>query len=308
MIDPKQTSPLELATRAYRWVETHIFRIIGLSLVGLIVAGIGIERGWFSAPSIPASVWVILGGGVAGIALGAYPRWKVITGIWDDATVRLVELDPRSGDLTVWTLSEERYTQLNVIDHKGNTHDPSTYLNDIRLGSGELAYEVDGYEPESNVAVASWMAGVRNRELRRYERAIDYVKRELSVEADKTLDQLINSGDVLRQQGKAVGMYLIQSVEGVQTPDSGNMRLHEEMFSALDDADVTDELISDNAGRDPEAAIREFVEDSDGPGLTDGEPVEDEPDVEAEAGVKPASDREDLALKVTRNGDGGGSS
>lgn len=300
--DPARTGPIELANRLARWLSINIFRVLGVGLAGLVLTGIGVERGWFSIPSIPTAVWVLVFGALGGAVLGIYPMHRTITAIWDDSTVRLVELDPASGDLSVWSISEERFSDLAVIDHKGNQHDPSTFLNDIRLGSGELGYEVDAYSPEDNVAVSSWMAGVRNREIRRHERAIDYVKRELSVEADKTLDQLINSGDVLRQQGKAVGMHLIKAVEGVQTPDSGDTRLHEDMFTALDDHDETAELISGTGARDPERAIREFVEDEvdvdEGSGSD-----EDESDG---GGVEPARSEGSLAIELTRNGHGGG--
>ena len=90
MIDPRTTPPIELAARAYAWVERHVFRLLALALVGLVVAGIGIERGWYAAPSIPASVWVIVGGALAGAILGVYPMFRVICGIWEDSTVRLV--------------------------------------------------------------------------------------------------------------------------------------------------------------------------------------------------------------------------
>jgi len=301
--DPARTGPIELANRLAAWLSINLFRVLGVGLAGLVLTGIGVERGWFSIPSVPTAAWVVVWGAVGGAVLGIYPMYRTITAIWDDSTVRLVELDPASGDLSVWSISEERFSDLAVIDHKGNQHDASTFLNDIRLGSGELGYEVDAYSPEDNVAVSSWMAGVRNREVRRHERAIDYIKKELSVEADKTLDQLINSNDVLRQQGKAVGMHLIKAVEDVQTPDSGDTRLYEKMFKALDDADETDELISGTGADDPERAIREFVEDEVDDDVDD---VSGDDGSESEGGVEPARDEGSLALTLTRNGHGGG--
>lgn len=309
MIDPRRVGPVEVVSRASAWLSINLFRILGVSLAGLVIVGVGTERGWFAVPSVPTSVWVLVGGGIAGLALGSYPIYRTLLAIWDDSVVRLVELDPRSGDLSVWTISEERFSDLRVIDHKGEPHDASTYLNSIRLGSGELGYEVDAYDRSSNIAVSSWMAGARNREVRRHERGIDYIKKELSVEADKTLDQLINSNDVLRQQGKAVGMYLIKAVEGVQTPDSGNTRLYDQMYETLDTFDSTDELLVDEARDDPEAAIKQFVSDSESgeSGGSDGSESED--DGGDGAGVEPAQSAEDLAISITRNGsrDGGGS-
>lgn len=303
MINPREVGPVEVLSRVFAWFDEHALKIALVGLSGAVVFGVGVERGWFPVPTIPTAFWVVFWGVVGGGVLAAYPMWRLIQTLWDDEAVRLVELDPRSGDLSVWALTEERFSRLTVLDHQAREQDPSTFLNDLRLGSGELAYEIDAYDPEENVAVASWMAGVRNREIRRHERALDYIKKQLSVEADKTLDQLINSNDVLRQQGKAVGMHLIKTVEGVQTPDSGETQLYDQMFDALNDNDRTDDLISDSGADDPEDAIRAFVEEQE----PDDENDEDDNDG---AEVEPARSDQSLAIELTRNGNdsGGGDS
>lgn len=300
--DPRTTGPVEVARRVSEWLSINLWRLLGVALATTIVLGVGVERGWFVLPSVPTSIWVVLSGAFAGVVLGAYPIYRVLLSIWDDSSVRLVELDPRSGDLSVWSISEERFQDLRVIDHRGNAQDASTFLNDIRLGDGSLGYEVDAYDVESNVAVSSWMGGARNREVRRHEKAIDYIKKELSIEADKTLDQLINSNDVLRQQGKAVGMYLIKTIEGVQTPDSGDTRLHEEMFNTLDDTDLTDSLLSDGRDGSAEDAIRAFVEE-EAPAEPQSE-SDDGDDGEDGRVVIPTEDAETVVSRLSRNGHG----
>lgn len=297
--DPRREGPVEVANRLAEWVSVNIFRILGVGLAGVVTLGVGVERSWWTIPEVPTAIWVLLSGALAGVVLGAYPIYRVLLSIWHEDVIRLVELDPRSGDLSVWSVSEERFRDLRVVDHKGREQDPSTFLNGITLGSGERGYEVDHYDHEHNVAVASWMAGARNREIRRHERAIDYVKRELSVEADKTLDQLINSGDVLRQQGKAVGLHLIKTIEGIQTPDSEDTALYDQMFDVLAEHDATDDILTDGSLDDPEDAIRAFTREHE----DDESGSESDSETKSDREVSPARERDALVgALVRRNG------
>jgi polyhydroxyalkanoate synthesis regulator phasin len=190
--------------------------------------------------------------------LGLYPVRGVVNVLWSDESHTLVDIDPVDGDVAVYELSDYQFTDLTVEGSEGEeVANPATSLHEVRLSSGGTGYEVESYDPETNTASVSWMAGATNIDVRRHKRMVDVIIEELSVEAERSLDEIIEAPELMRQHGSEVVNEMIQIAEGERSPGEGSVA---ESIGELtrEQHDQTDSLISDRGIDDIEARIEEL--------------------------------------------------
>ena len=252
--DPAETGPLDLLGAGIARIESRLVETIAaLAILGVIYAYLAVAHG--IEPSIPTWVWVSILGGTLAVILTAYPLKKLIDWLWTEETHVLVDLNPRSGDISVWELSGDKWSELTVLDRRGVERELD-YLHEIRLRSGGGAHEVDGYSPEQNVAVGSWMAGAQDRDIRRHERMVNIVKRRLSQEAEISVDELINAPEAIRQVGGTVVRELVSTAERIETPTHDRIGVELAELGAQTDEEVS-KLLDSTEINDPDAVATE---------------------------------------------------
>ena len=226
-----------------------------------------------------------------GLLIAIAPSKSVVDELGDDDDDTLLEeLHPVDGDRAGWTLSEDRWANLTVIDYQGQEKDREYLTEFSRLvGYGEdgpeyrRGYEVDCYWPEENVALASYMAGASNADLRRFERAVFLVKEKLSVEADESLEEIVSAPEARRQAAGSAVNAVIQSAEGVEAPGEGHS-ITEELGELRQEAeDSVDDLLSDRGLGDLEKRLNKGASEKDAESVAiaiddTGESEPDEPE------------------------------
>ena len=259
--DPKEYGPFDLWSDIKSWMSHRDRELLAVGVIGAIALGVANVRYGVSI-SIPAWVRVYIGSVIAALLIGIYPVRKAVETLWDSEMVPLVVLDAANGDLGVIELSPARFRDLTVVDHGGDRHD-SSFLREISLMGGRRAFEVDDYDPERNVAVSSWMSGATNRDIRRHKHTVSYLKEELSREADKSLDALVNAPEVLREQGAVIANSMIRTAEGVESPTDESADVYDQMWERVEQTDRSEELLQDRgmSGDSIEEALGRWASD-----------------------------------------------
>jgi len=270
--DPSRTGPLDLLSMLIRAVERRLVEIVGIVLVGTLGYAFLAARYGVSI-SIPTWFWVGSLSMLGGALITAYPVRMLIDWMGSEDSYVLVDQSPVDGDLGVYELSADKWSDLTVYDRNG-TKRSATYLHEVRLRSGGRGWEVDGYDPEENIAVSSWMAGASNRDIRRHEKMVDLVKRELSAEAELAVDELIDAPEAIRSVGSEVAHEIIMTAEQIESPGRGSVsdrlseivqREEEKVSTVLDDNTVEldsedrdsieiDEIVSSSGSGSTEAS------------------------------------------------------
>ncbi|ELY73206.1 hypothetical protein [Natrinema pallidum] len=248
--DPSETGPIDLADQTIDAVRQRpVWQPI---LAFALAAGI-----WFYFDlSVPVELWILLFSAIGGVAVAAFPIKKVIDWLRTDDDEILEAVDPRDGQKQIKALSPDRFANLVVIDQSGRVRD-TDYLYDESI-NGRQTYECDYYLEESNIAVASWMAGASNSDLRRHKRGVDAIKRRLSIEAERSLDELIEAPEAIRQQGSAAVNRIVQIAEGERSPgDEGSVA--ETMTDIVEnEQDNVDSILEDRTIGDLEDEIKQL--------------------------------------------------
>jgi hypothetical protein len=259
--DPRLYGPRDAISDLTAWVRLRDREILATVAVG-VIALIAIHARYGIEIEIPNALPVFASAlGIAALASIPITR-KVIEMLWGEDHVSLVVLDAADGEIGVVDLSPARFKNMRVVDHAGDRKD-SSFLREIQTWGGGRAFECDRYDPDQNIAVCSWMAGATNRDIRRHKHAVKYLKKELSREADKSLDILINAPEIIREQGSVAINDMIREAEGVTTPGEENSELYERMYDRTEAVDKSEDLLDDR-GIDHdsiEEAIREFAEE-----------------------------------------------
>ncbi|ELY85059.1 hypothetical protein [Natrinema gari] len=248
--DPSETGPIDLADETIDAVRQRpVWQPI---LAFALAAGI-----WFYFDlSVPVELWILLFSAIGGVAVAAFPIKKVIDWLRTDDDEILEAVDPRDGQKQIKALSPDRFANLVVIDQSGRVRD-TDYLYDESI-NGRQTYECDYYLEESNIAVASWMAGASNSDLRRHKRGVDAIKRRLSIEAERSLDELIEAPEAIRQQGSAAVNRIVRIAEGERSPgDEGSVA--ETMTDIVEnEQDNVDSILEDRTIGDLEDEIKQL--------------------------------------------------
>jgi hypothetical protein len=262
--DPRETGPLDVLEQTQRWIVDNQGRILG-TIVGLVVLYmiLNARYGW-TIPRPPDWVKIMALAAVGGMLLGAYPVVIAIRALWPDSGHKLVDVDPVSGDVAIYELSDERFADLTVWGgDQARPRDPTTYLHEVRLGSGETGYEVQDYNPDTNEALATWMADASAAQIRRHRLAVDVVIDELSADAERSVDQLISAPEALRRQGSSAVNQMIEVAEGERNP--GDVSVSDELSKIVRDArDDVDDVLEDRGIDDLEERVEKIEQNGAG--------------------------------------------
>lgn len=249
--DPTEVGPFELVGQKWAQIKRFVDDNTPWVIAGTVVIVVAWWHFELSLPDPPNWFWVAaLGGLVATITVWPVSK-KVAEALHSPDVVLLSEQDPISGDQQLRWMSSDRFQDMQILNQNGREV-TEEYLKNVII-NGRMAYEVDTFHEERNVAIASWQAGVSNSEFRRDRAQIKKVKTDLEREANKALEILANNPDVVRQMGADVANDIIRVVEEVENPNGA--KLHERMTETLEDAEHSDELLgndSDEDGHDPE--------------------------------------------------------
>lgn len=246
--DPRETGPLDLLRswrfRLGRFADDNSTECI----IGFVLLVLGVWYFDVGFPTLPN--WMLVG--IAATAFAAAPSlwlgWRLAKELYEPDNVLLSVQNPANGDQDLVWLAPERFDALEVLNHNDKKRDRG-FLHEV-LVNGRRAYEVDRYDREENVAVASWQAGVSNSAIRRDRSEIKRIKTSLEQEADKALELLANHPDILRQQAREVSNRLVKVAEGVEVPQGGN--LHERLSDLLEEADPSEDLLEGTESNDDE--------------------------------------------------------
>ncbi|ELZ08501.1 hypothetical protein C479_14218 [Halovivax asiaticus JCM 14624] len=261
-IDWRRTGPRELVREQRERIQAlETWQKVALAVAIAFV-------GFYVQPSPPAWAWLVALSGAVGIAAAIMPAKRVIGELVSDDFELLEELKPVSGDRATRKISRDRWAELTVVDHDGKIRDKS-YLTEVsRLvdvnesGQAEWqqAYEVDRYFPERNVAIASWLAGASNADLRRYRRAYRKITSELSKEADQSLEEIVDAPEARRRAASVTVNAIIQAAEGVEAP--GEHSMADELEDLRQEAEESvDKLLEDRGMDDIEKALAEDIDE-----------------------------------------------
>ncbi len=265
--DPREKGPFDVARDAWEWTRRTVDEnTVELATLGVVLVGLAL----YFKPEIPTLPnWLVVGLIASGLASGtAWSVGKAVAeALYEPNSVLLSEQNAVNGDQRLIELAPDRFEELRVTNHNGAKRGRE-FLHEVRI-NGRRAYEVDRYDAESNVAVASWQAGVSNSEIRREKSRIAKIKTELEREADKALEVMTNNSALLRRQASLVANRLIAVAEDVEVPNGG--ALHEEMSEMLEDEDPAEALLDDR-GDDLKAGDRDDEQASDDEGGVEPDP------------------------------------
>lgn len=239
--DPTEVGPTDVVASWYHRIMRR-WRVVLIVLGALAVLAYLFD---VSFPSFREFVnaspnWLMVG--ILVTLLAAYPYYilgsRVADGVYTREVVRLVEVrsDPA---LNIYRLEPETFAKMTVVNQNGDEKGLD-FLEEIPT-NGHMAYEVEAYDPEQNLAVASWLAGATNVEIRARREKIDQVKTDLEAEADRAVEFLAKAGTILRSQGKDLGNFLIREVEGVEHPNGET--LHDNLTKAYEEIGSVEDLL-----------------------------------------------------------------
>jgi len=238
-INPREHGPVDLARMANDRVRAFVDENALPLILAFALLTVGAWHYDVSLPRLPN--WLLVG--ILATVVAAIPAswtgWKLGKALHKPTHVLLSVQNPANGDQKLVWLAPERFDSMRVLNHNDKLRERD-FLHEVRV-NGRRAYEVDQYNAEQNVAVASWQAGVSNSEMRRKKSSIQRIKTTLEEEADKSLELLANHPDILRQQAREVSNRIVKVAEGVEVPQGGE--LHEQMGKILEEADPSEDLL-----------------------------------------------------------------
>jgi hypothetical protein len=259
--DPTEVGPKELFWQ--KWSDFTGF--ISDNLPWLIGGGIALIAIWVYAglplPEIPTWMPLAFYVSIASVPWGWIIGKWLARGLHERRVEVLSEQDPGTGDQRLIQVDPDRYANMMVLNHNGEMRDLD-FLKSINV-NGVRAWEVDSYDPERNVAIASWQAGETNASIRRQKSQISRIKNELEREADKALELLSNHPDIIREHATEVANRIIKVAEGVEVPQDG--QLHETLNETLEEADPSEDLLRGQGGVDEQSDDVEGVDVEEDP-------------------------------------------
>lgn len=205
---------------AGQWLKAHLLLmfIIILVVFGLLEL-VGVETG------IPDAVVSHVVYATLGVIIAFPFAWIILKWLVKRVKVLLHDVDPKSGDAAGWELPPEVWRDLTVyrrdyIDGKEIVREvDKDELHKINVKNG-TGYEVLEYDPETNSAYVTWMAGKSSTDIRRDKKQIGYITQELATVADLALDVVSNVRQIARSAASREINKNIRVTEGVQMQDS----------------------------------------------------------------------------------------
>lgn len=259
--DPRSIGPFELARLKYRqfkaWVSDPIVASALLGAFVVLVLG-----AWYlevPVPSIPAIAWVLLLVSILGSGTFWLFASRLTEALHTPETELLVAVDAEDGNQQLMTVAPDRFEEMRVVNENG-VERGTDYLHTIYV-NGVKGYEIDSYDAERNVAVASWQAGATNRQMRAHRTKVDEVKTDLEEQTDLVFEVMINNTSMVREHAAEVSNDLIQVAEGIETPGD-HESLSKRLRESMDELDVEEDLVSTETSE-------ELAEDPDGDDVDD---------------------------------------
>lgn len=275
--DPRRVGPLDLAIAAVRkthqWMIDHSTGLIA-AIAGLIglQAFVAAQYGfWFvRVPTLPNWFLVMIltfvfftpFASVAGVLLGR--------GLYNDETVLISVQSANEGDQRIKHVSPDRFDTMTIMSQNGDVRG-SSYLQQVSI-NGRRAYEVDTFDEERDVLVASDMAGRTNQQIRSDRIAIRKIKTDMEAQVDEAVEMKANARDIIRERAAKVSNWIIRTAQGATIPDGAE--LFDDMEDSLDDVEPLADM--DRAKLDEE---RDDGDDGDRGARVDAGDGEDEPGV-----------------------------
>lgn len=238
--DPRRVGPLDLAIAAVRrthaWLVDHSTGLIAgvvalIALQAVVFAQYGFI--FIRVPSLPNWVLVMIltfmfftpFASVAGVLLGR--------GLYNDDTVLISVQSANEGDQRIKHVSPDRFDSMTIVSQNGDVRG-SSYLQQVSI-NGNRAYEVDTFDEERDVLVASDMAGRTNQEIRSDRLAIRKIKTDMEAQVDEAVEMKANARDIIRERGAKVANWLIRTAQGATIPNGAE--LFDDMEDSLDDVE-----------------------------------------------------------------------
>jgi hypothetical protein len=248
-VDPRETGPIDVVASIRSSIGSFVSDNAPWVIVSITSIALGVWYLDVAIPSLPS--WVVVGLGASAFAapFAALTGFKLARALYSRETVLLSIQSAESGDQKLLHIAPERFADIEVRTHNDVERERS-YLHEVTI-NGRRAYEVDRYDPEDNLAVASWQAGVSNSEIRRDRKQIERIKTDLEEEADKAMELLANHPDILREQTREVADEIIRVAEGVEVPSGEG--LHETLSETLAQNDPSEDLLSEDSTSDADA-------------------------------------------------------
>lgn len=266
--DPKERGPVDIIAdsweRLLEFVDDNA-KVLIPSAAAAFVAFVAI---WvyfdLSRPSMPNWFWVAVITTIIAAPYGWILGKNMAAGLYESDVEVLSLQDPASGDQRLKKVDPDRFSEMTIVNHndKQREHD---FLHRVRI-NGVMCWEVDDYDPENNLAVASWMAGESNSSIRADRRQIRRIKNDLEREADKAMELMANYPEIIRKHAVEVANRLVKASVGIEIPNGS--KLHERLTKTIEDADPSEDLLSNNDAdgdrdNDPDAVDLDLDADSD---------------------------------------------
>lgn len=218
---------------AYKW-------FIGppLLVLGFIIASRFGLTGDLPSVSIPGWFWAYLVLAILVFAV-TWPWQTLIIKAMESVGKLLHDVNPYNGDAALWELTEDQWSDLTVVNSRGEEMDKGELWHIDTLHGG---YECVEYDPEENVAVVSWFGGADPLELRAYKKTLKIVEMRLSVLADLGIEESLNRTTIIREIVERIVRYLIKTHQKGTVPNGGEIDsiVTDVLREHLDDLDFTD--------------------------------------------------------------------
>lgn len=279
--NPRTTGPFDLLILSIAsivgWIRDYSRALLAAGTV-ILVAQIGVYA-WkgvvfLGIPTIPN--WMLIGIGVLILFAPASIVIGVLLGRWlYSANTQLISvMSAQSGEQRLKHISQDLLDELTILNQNGDEKDLS-YLVRTRI-EGRTALEVDSFDEDAGVLVASSMAGRSNQDIRRDRLSIRKIKTDMEQEVDEATEMKANYRDHVREQGAALGNWIVRTAQGATIPNG--VELHDEMRSALEDIEPLAELDETPAGADVDDDLDRGDRDDDGDGEDETESASLDPE------------------------------
>lgn len=236
--DPRKVGPADLARAKYQEFAEFVDEN---STTLLVVGAILLVAAWHFGVSVPQLPnWMLVGifAAIVAIPFAMPAGWSLARSLYTKEFVLISEQNPVNGDQNITHVPPEVFENMAVFSQNGERKDRD-YLKEVYI-NGKKSYEVDAYDPENNVAVASWTAGITNSEIRQHQKAIHRAKTKQEERVDRADEVVANNPFILRDMGSAMLMQMVRVSADVEVPDG--QKLTEQIEDALegrDDAEAT---------------------------------------------------------------------
>lgn len=170
-----------------------------------------------SVSEVPMWGWVFIAVAIVCLPYAVMVSAIVVGLIYQPDRVILHEVDPADGDAATHEISPQTYEDLVVVDANGNEIGRGN-LKSIEVERAREAYEVNAYDPASNVAEVSWQGEATNIQIRRHESMLEQVQQTISPLARAYSDLHAQVDMLVDEKAQDIANSIVGMVEGVTLP------------------------------------------------------------------------------------------